>query len=360
MSIVKRVSSFMNLSRQRHRHWIAAAVCPVMAMTMFGRGDARGVETLARIAAAPSPHPDLMQSAVVPDSDLVADVQLYYPHDSSHASIPVVMGGTSWWLDVDLGAESGLLWPAARKALDAHVGLLGGTMVSGYGGETPAEQVSVDSVKVGSVTRTSLTFLVMDLETQMHLTPSKVHPISGIIGRSYFASYDLVFDFPAQRFRMYTTQDSARGVARTKGMTCVKNRMSDRTEMIIVPITVNGQRSSGFLDTGARLTTLDWELAQKIGVTPTSKGVKPVDTWSGGVGGEIKEYTVPGVRLTVDGTPLRDRVLRFGREIMPTSSSLEDADQPHVILGLNSISDRVLLISWSTNQVCLGPRSTAK
>lgn len=293
-----------------------------------------------------------------PDSTLLGDVELYFATDTSHVSVPVSLGGLApLWLDVDLGAEMGLLWPAARKALGERAAGMGGTMVEGYGGQVPAEIVLVDTTRLGNLVRTSAQYLVIDLETQMHITPSKTHPISGLVGRDLLRKYDLAFDFPAHRLRIYAPTDSAQGLERIKGMACVANLMQDRTEMIVVPVTVNGHKTAGFLDTGARLTTMDWELAQQVGITPDSKGVAPVKEWSGGVGGEIKEYTVPDIHISMGSIPLRDRELRFGKEIMPTAASLGD-DQPHLILALNSINDRVLFVSTSTNQVCLGPRVT--
>lgn len=57
---------------------------------------------------------------------------------------------------------------------------------------------------------------------------------------------------------------------------------------------------------------------------------------------------------------LHDRKLRFGKVELPTAPYLSPSDQPRMILGLNSLSDRVVVISRGTDEVCLGPSTTVR
>ena len=170
--------------------------------------------------------------------------------------------------------------------------------------------------------------------------------------------YDVALDFPARRFRLYAppadTGHAPPSPPYMRGLTCVPNLARSPEHEIVIAVTVNGHHTKALLDTGAPSTILAWDFANTLGITPSRPGVQRVAEWTGAVGGAIAEYTVSGVRVTIGEVPLRDRVLRFGKERI----SVIEGMQLEVILGLNSVSDRVLVITAGLKHVCLGPSNS--
>jgi hypothetical protein len=168
--------------------------------------------------------------------------------------------------------------------------------------------------------------------------------------------YDVEFDFPARRFRIYeytphpatdSTKMTRPTWAGVREFKCVPQfrweAYKELRRMMYVMLTVSGHSFPVIFDTGAPASDIPTDVAALAGLTPKSPGVVLKDS-AGGLGDErIARYRVRDVQLFVGGIPLKPNYADFREEKVGR-------------LGLNSVSDRVVFIASSTGEVCFGPR----
>jgi hypothetical protein len=303
---------------------------------------------------------------------LVADLAMDYPNDSAYVSVWTKVGTRDSLLFlVDLGAGSGILWPKTRAFAGAAVHATGMSTVTGWSGTEQVERAVVDSLRVGDIVVTHYPVLILDVPGAARHSAAALRRTAGILGRDVFRGYDLEFNFPARRLRVYRPSARARwsawehnSWAGVRGMRCTANtvRAADGTmaDLIVVDVMANGHLLHGFVDTGAPATVVTLAAANDVlGITPTSPGVTVVDTSRSPVGigkAAVRRYQATGLTLTVAEASLRRVPVVLAQVHMLHAMGLVDRDQPDMILGLNAVNDRIVFVSSSTNEVCLGPR----
>lgn len=335
-------------------------------LLVFALSAAAIAPTIIAQATAQPPTVHTHPPVTAPGRTIVADLPLVYPNDSGYASIAVTVGTRdSLLVLVDLGATRSFLWPATRDRLGTSVQSAGSVTVTGWSGDAESERAIIDSVRVGKLVRRELPVLIMDLPARARRSKAAFAHLDGMLGRDVFEGYDVEFDFPAHRFRIYeaVTPASSPGAPPTwsgvRGLRCVRNLAGETgmmREMIVIPIQVNDHEVPAEFDTGAPRTVLALETAARIGITPASAGVVMTD--SGGTAGIgnalIRKYRTDKVRVMVAHEALHAGPVVFADVHMSRSSSLSDELQPAAVLGLNSIADRRVFVASSTNEVCFG------
>jgi hypothetical protein len=312
------------------------------------------------------------------DERVVVDLPLLYPSDSTYARVPVKIGTRdSLWFLVDLGSDASAIWPRTRSLLAATAA--GSSRATG-GGVVTTEAVQVDSLRLGGIAHTKVNLTVLDVPTMLHWNttgPQSPHfpEPDGILGLDLLQDtsgrrYDIEFDFPARRLRLYATtthridtMPTAKPTwAGVRGFVCTPEVKSGpvsplarmlgggEPQMVVVTVMINGHPVRALLDTGAPRSYLPTDVAARVGLTPHSPGVTVRDSAvSSGVGvTPTRRYRAAHVPLMLGGASLTPSVVYFQERKMPPGTEM--------LLGLNAVSDRVLFVATSTREVCLGPR----
>jgi len=224
---------------------------------------------------------------------------------------------------------------------------------------------------------------------QQHM--DKLHPIDGMIGMEVLELYDVDFDFPNGRLRLWTPGTAAR-VAKKDGLVQIPAaelnesllrgiRVTDARAVSSKDQTVTKQPFVGVLDCGATFTTINWYAAQLLGLPPkTDKlayGLAPV-TGVMGVGVDGKPMVMPtknvqftfvgdAEKLEEDGSIAQFRVppvewtpwktVSVGIGDLPVFQELLGEDEktpfqgPAAILGMDILSQRRVIMETCTGSM---------
>ena len=121
----------------------------------------------------------------------------------------------------------------------------------------------------------------------------------------------------------------------------------DEPDAVIVTGTLLGERIRVLIDTGSAATVVDAAVAQRLGLKPAgSRSVRgDIGSVTLGAGGDLA-FEVGGSRLATDRHLVTDFRPIFG----------SDAGAPHLILGLDALSNEVLEIDFPARRLALWPR----
>jgi hypothetical protein len=120
-----------------------------------------------------------------------------------------------------------------------------------------------------------------------------------------------------------------------------------------LPLVINGHQVTGFFDSGADGTSMNFAAARAIGLHPGDSTMRPVDYY-----GE-KRYEVDSLDVRLAGGKLLPGVVTISDSFFVKFDSV--GTKPHVALGFQHVLDRTLFFSYSTAMVCVGePRQPAK
>jgi hypothetical protein len=205
----------------------------------------------------------------------------------------------------------------------------------------------LDSLNIGPTVLHQVPFLVVASSSSE----------AGSLGADVLSHYDLLFDGPAHLLRLYAQPSASRPAAATPwlptGLTaadCLPLQPDPKGgERLFFDLLVNGHRLHSRLETGAIWTGMNPAAARVLGVQPSGPNVHPLGgtaSWDA-----YNATSVATVRLPIGRQRLR-----------PISIQLYDGlpwqtgpDDPELDLGLGAIRDRLLFVSYSTHQICIGP-----
>lgn len=268
----------------------------------------------------------------------------------------------------------------------ANITIIRGDSIFEYWGEF-APQV-LDSLRFAQTLQDSV--LIAD-----EVAASTLHPFEGLVGRDLLSQFDLEFDLPARRVRVYPRSDrapltmrSARlplgmrasdcfpaEVSRHAGVDTTQLDSSDMAELrtksakrvwdaeeLKLPLVVNGHHFAGMFDSGSGMTFMNWAAARTLGLKPNSPGVHAVST--GRFNAFSYRYGRPAVladtetNYSVSGLDFRigDRRLAADSVIISDETFADhpsSKEQALVLVGLRHFRNYVLTLSYSTHSICL-------
>jgi hypothetical protein len=322
---------------------------------------------------------------------------------NSRFGVPVSVHGHTILLMADLGADvSGLTIPAfdsirvpgmSTKAtrvatlvrgdgrtavLDSTADLtitIGDTIRQYFGDVDPTV---IDSVRIGTMVETKVAF---PLEVG-----GTMRPFDGFIGRDLLASFDLELDYPGKMLRLYGRYTPSRPGERPRWVpptvrreNCLPVRMEvgampdtsgidpDELRELLsptmrrmwekpqfeLPLVINGHQVTGFFDSGADGTTINFVAARALGFHPGDSTMRPVDYY-----GE-KRYEVDSLDVVLASNRLRRGAFTISDS--PFANPDSGGTKPQIALGFQHVLDRTLFFSYSTAMVCVGePRQPAR
>ena len=190
-------------------------------------------------------------------------------------------------------------------------------------------------------------------------------PLVGILGNVFLARYDIVYDGPARRVRLYerfspnpTTSSSSHhpwlppAIAATASCTPMLPLPEHNAAFVIQ---VNAHPVPAILETLSSYTKMNMVAARAIGLTQHSTNVHPLpdDIWEKqDVYGHPVKYQATEIHLTL-GTQHFDEVpiLLFpGLDLDRYQSPIP----PLLLLNPDDVQHQMLVFSQSTRQICLG------
>lgn len=245
----------------------------------------------------------------------------------------------------------------------------------------------IDSIRIASSLQTRV-FLALESPA------APLRPFDGILGRDMLSQFDLEFNLPQRRLRLYArSATDAKGsqpwlpagirvaeclpanVIRGLGIDTAGMDSTDRAEIqvnpgkrvwnqeeLLLPLTMNGHRIDGFFDSGSGETLINWAAARALGLDRTSPTVTPVS--SGSLA--LFSFRAPAHTDGLDTTNYQAAgiTLRLGRRTLPADSVLISdltfgdfanfRTKPMILVGLRHFRDNVLFLSYSTRKVCVG------
>lgn len=236
------------------------------------------------------------------------------------------------------------------------------TRVQGAAGSAAMRVVRLDSLRVGGRVFT-VRAVVQDL-TQFGTMTSR--PIDGVLGQDVLARFDVEFDLPGGRLRLYPrdarpadvpgpsagTGGRRVDVAWAPGARCVPLRQAPGA-FAVVDVQVGDSIVPGIFDTGAANTYLNWPAARAQGLSPDGDPrVRTSGQASGLEGQKVARHAARGVALSVAGLSLAAGEVRLSD--LPVFRPFGLAERPAVLLGVDRIRDRPWLLSYSTRELCVG------
>ena len=260
-----------------------------------------------------------------------------------HVYLPVTIHGQAASLLLDTGAPTGL--NISRQWLREH-----GVSAAGV----------LDSLVIGKTVERNIP---IDGSSGVNKVPG-IPPMIGLAGNHWLAHYDLIFDGPAKRVRQYAPAASASGTPVTgwvpRGIIpgdCMPmlHVGADADHYPGLDLRANGQKIVGVFDLGSNATYMNVAAAKLLGIRQSTRNVHqvPPDSMTNFPGaGENHEWVITtGLVLTMGRRQLPDGPV----EIYQTVNEIYgDRTKPELDLGTDLFHDRILFMSYSTNQVCLG------
>ena len=300
----------------------------------------------------------LVAEAIIAPIDRYGSQMVFLPVTiHAHPVTLILDSGTSGSLTLDSTgmALAGLSIPAMKDTTDS----LGRSFQVGH---FPLQVL--DSLGIGTVEIPSVESSWMDMYDVVP-PPGVPAQIVGILGAPVLRQFDLVFDGPARRVRLYQpaperagTSADLRGGWFPAGLTSadcvplVPIPLRWETELDGVELQANGHTVVGFFDSGSATTNMSVAAAKLLGITQHDAHVHLLPPDSSPHFGD----SFPGKVYRVTGLTLRlgTRSIHNDTALVMTSFAAAGT-YPVFNLGLDAIRDRRFMISHSTHQVCLGP-----
>lgn len=209
-------------------------------------------------------------------------------------------------------------------------------------------------------------------------------PVEGMIGMEVLEQFDVDFDFPAGRLRLWKAH-SIESVAKKAGLKTIDAVVVNETRLLgFRVVSASAPRdSSGYLasqpflgvvDCGSSFTVVNWAAAPFLGLPPQNDGVYKKSPMVAGLGVDGKPQLMPttNIGLSYCGYPKKDSTSTMAFEAAPKdwkpwdrisvavgdlpvfSQLLGDGRTPYRgpagIIGLDILSQRRLILETSNSR----------
>jgi predicted aspartyl protease len=171
---------------------------------------------------------------------------------------------------IDTGATQTVV--SEKLAAEAGLEEITSTVVFGIGG---AGKVETKLYKMKELTTGDVT--VKNTPVGTFNDPLISQFADGILGTSIFSDFIITVDYPAGQLQLTRKRAPAAAGSEVIPVWFFSN-------LLLVPLEVNGKRGNFIVDTGAVTTVLSHTMAAELGVSPNTPGAK-VDMGIAGVGG---------------------------------------------------------------------------
>jgi hypothetical protein len=265
-------------------------------------------------------------------SSALAEVPLRIA-DTGHATVPVAGSFGEHQFVLDTGAEGSAIYEDFAKTYDipdaGSIELQGQTGASSVA-LANIEELSLDGIRKGPI-------------EAVKLPPrSDGVPLAGIVGLDLFGDRTLDFDLPKRRVALLAPGAVPAGLS---------SKAVDATpttgQLLTVPVRIGSVTATAVIDTGARKTRINWNLARLLQIGPDDL-----------IRGETI-YGATNVALETGATQLHDvnlgdRHLAVAPVLVADLNVFEVfgvADRPAVILGMDWLWETRLVVDFPGKRV---------
>ncbi|GBQ12324.1 aspartyl protease family protein [Swaminathania salitolerans] len=208
----------------------------------------------------------------------VADLPLH--NDALFLNAPVVLDGRQARFILDTGSEGSLITPEAAGALHLTPDPDHATVIQGPNGRGQlAPNMRVQALALGPVPMGSRAIPLGGLPGVPSLTP----PIAGLMGVDLLHRYDVEFDVPHGRLRLWKPAPPGDRCTASPAWPAGYTALATRREgtRLTVAFTLDGHDGVALLDSGARSHILARRFANAMGITDAVLARDPGGVTSG-------------------------------------------------------------------------------
>ena len=238
---------------------------------------------------------------------------------------------------IDTGATQTVI--SEKLANDLGLQPITSTVVFGIGGagKVDTKLYKIKEVSIGDVK-------VNNVPVGTFNDPLISQLADGILGSAIFSDFIITVDYPAGQLRLNRKRPSATAGTETLPVWYFSN-------LLLVPLDVNGKRGNFIVDTGAVTTVISHSMAAQLGVNENTPGAK-IDMGITGVGGfEGVVLKVPNVTFK---TPRNSEVFPQVVSIDLKQISKMIGTEVSGVVGFDFLSDYKLTLDYYASEIMLG------
>jgi len=235
---------------------------------------------------------------------------------------------------VDLGATSSSLSPAGAERLGIKAHKMNGVTYYGVGGGEVGGEAIVREVRFGNIVATNVDMLIVG----RGMASSRY---VGLMGQDLLTRGDIELDFANNVMRIITPAGcSGDDVVYWRKPYSLASLVPEGSNAVLVNVSINGQRATAQLDTGAPTSMVTTGMAERAGVKTASEGVHEDGKASGIAGRAIAQEIATFANVAVGDESISNAKLRmadmFGADVEKQLGSLvatRVVDGPDMLLG---------------------------
>jgi predicted aspartyl protease len=259
----------------------------------------------------------------------VSDVPVTLAHGS--IEVPGAINHSRAQFMVDTGAERTVLsTTAVKNYLLAH-SERSITHLSGLGGMVSHADVYAD-LQLG------------DAHFQQRLAEADIPQGAGLLGADMLSDYDVEFDLPNGRFRLWRAPGcNAADIPWSGPRSTLAINVTDSEELSLV-VVVNGIRLDAILDSGSTVTLMTTDAARRLGVAQTELAYDPEVLVHGVGSGTIALRLHRFNSINVGGDQIASMQIGVGEFQIRTLD---------MILGLDYLRQHKVWVSYRTREISI-------
>lgn len=289
-------------------------------------------------------------------ADAQASAPIKLPLRQVHGTyllIPIVVNGVSHPFLLDTAGGGLSITPATRDLLgyNEHDGM----RVQGYGatGKRITQVLRLSSVFMLGRMPLGGNIPVLDLRG---VDAGAGEKVAGIIGNGVLRQFDLRIDVARKKF---TLSPKAAGKPKEEGDSGLIPFHTTDIGLIEFTVMIDDKPVTAVLDTGAAYTVMNWKAANAAGITMQTSGIRRSPRGISGFDGNVvTAYVYPFSEMKLGEIRYTSPELTIAD--LPAFETLKIADRPAMLLGLSTLKDGTLAISYGAEQFSLSFSDSGK
>ena len=269
-----------------------------------------------------------------------------------HPLISTKINGVKAHFELDSGSSSSLIWRGAAARYRLPVTRIRGDSyyISGVGGTEKADETTIRSFEFLGFPVTNAKFLVLGGGGGSQGEPA------GLIGQNLLRISDVEYDLANGIVRFFKPvhcggQPLAYWAVSTPFSFVKLRDLSETGNHLEATAVIDGRRMSVWFDTGSARSFLSLDAAARVGITPSSTGVRFLGTGEG-IGSEaVKTWSAPVASFQLGGEKVQNAHLLMADFEPQRRIGEVGTDFPDVILGDDFFLSHRIYVAYSQKKL---------